>query len=112
MDIKTENLEIASYYLVNPVNSGKAGIPVVLEKVFGREEKAKWAVRDGGDCLNKKGKFEYEPMPSSRTEDFLNRCRFSSTEEALEAWALHQNLLAKTPPEEKINHVTKNKLVQ
>lgn len=36
-----------------------------------------WAVTDGRQCLNNKGKWEYEPLPSSRTEEFLARCRFT-----------------------------------
>jgi hypothetical protein len=30
--------------------------------------------------MNKKGEFEYEPMPSSRTEAFFKRCRFTLDE--------------------------------
>lgn len=45
-----------------------------------------WAVRDGSDyCLDKWGNWEWEPMPSSRDDKFLNRCRFATAEEAIAA---------------------------
>lgn len=41
----------------------------------------KWAVRKRiGRCLNNKGGWEYEPMPSSRKDNFLARTRFSLDE--------------------------------
>lgn len=46
----------------------------------------KWAVRKGSEVLNKKGKWEYEPIPSSRTDKFLERTRFDSLESAIEAF--------------------------
>jgi hypothetical protein len=45
----------------------------------------KWAVMDTGLCLNHKGHWEREPMPSSRTDAFLRRCRFDTFAEAWEA---------------------------
>jgi len=47
-----------------------------------------WAVCWMGDCLNKRGEWEYESIPSSRTEAFFKRCRFTEDEakrRALEA---------------------------
>lgn len=48
----------------------------------------KYAVRDGSCCLNKKAKWEREPMPSYRTVAFYRRCRFDSFEDARQALAL------------------------
>jgi len=49
----------------------------------------KWViVMDNMYVLNKKGQFEYEPMPSSRTDDFLSRTRFSFEEAWLKAECL------------------------
>ena len=45
----------------------------------------KWSVRRSGECLNKRGEWEWEPMPSSRDDDFMARCRFDSPGEAIEA---------------------------
>ncbi len=44
-----------------------------------------YAVRYEGSCLNKDGEMEWEPRPSSRTEDFYNRCRFDNLDDAMEA---------------------------
>lgn len=43
----------------------------------------RFAVRHASCCLNKKGKWEYEPIPSSRTKNFFKRCRFDSFEDAV-----------------------------
>ena len=47
-------------------------------------EGEKWCVREFVDCLNKDGKWEYEPMPSSRDDEFYASCRFDSFKEAYE----------------------------
>ena len=44
-----------------------------------------WAVRRHGDVLNRSGEWEWEPMPSSRDDEFLVRCRFSTHTEAIAA---------------------------
>ena len=43
-----------------------------------------WAIIQRGTCLNKEGKWEFEPMPSSRTEEFFERTRFKDEQEAFE----------------------------
>lgn len=49
-----------------------------------------WAVRIGRTCMSKfTGVFDYEPMPSSRDDDFFNEYRFSTPEEAAECWSKH-----------------------
>ena len=42
----------------------------------------KYAVRHMGACLTTKGEWEHEPMPSSRDDEFLSRCRFGTWEQA------------------------------
>ena len=42
----------------------------------------KYAVRHMGACLTTKGEWEHEPMPSSRDDRFLSRCRFDTWEQA------------------------------
>lgn len=44
-----------------------------------------WAVREGGAVLTRRGQWEYEPSPSSRTDAFLKRTRFATAQEAAEA---------------------------
>ena len=49
--------------------------------------KEHWAItRMGTECLSKKGEWECEPMPSSRDDKFIERCRYDSVEEALETY--------------------------
>lgn len=44
-------------------------------------ESRQWAItKTSGLCLNRAGYWEWEPMPSSRTDEFLERCRFSLNE--------------------------------
>lgn len=51
-----------------------------------------WAVKHLSECLNKDFQWEFEPMGSSRDDDFLKRCRFESIEEAIEAFTKNQML--------------------
>jgi hypothetical protein len=44
-----------------------------------------WAVRCMGRCLNRDGRWEHEPLPSSRTDAFKARTRFSCDEAKLAA---------------------------
>ena len=62
---------------------------VLLESVKGFQG-IRWALRnDRRYCLNKEGEWEYEPMPSSRDDDFYARCRWDTVEEAYDAWKTH-----------------------
>lgn len=46
----------------------------------------RWAVyRDRSFCLAKDGEWEYEPLPSSRDDAFIERCRFGTLAEAIAA---------------------------
>jgi len=74
--MKIEELPIWSYLL-------DADRQIYIERRTLPGERESWAVKDGNYCLNKDGEWEYEPMPSSRDEGFLKRCRFESAEEAL-----------------------------
>jgi len=49
-----------------------------------------WAVLDGRHCLNRDGGWEREPLPSSRTDEFMSRCRFSLDEAVELAAAAHK----------------------
>ena len=50
----------------------------------------KYAIRLGGSRMNRDGEWEYEPMPSHRTDEFLARCTFDSLKDAVEAYHKHQ----------------------
>jgi hypothetical protein len=36
----------------------------------------RWAIIRGSACYNALGEWEYEPMASNRTEEFIARCRY------------------------------------
>lgn len=73
----SEGLEIAAYQL--PDGSR-------LEQVAQRDGRRLWAIRKGGNCLNRSGQWEWEPSPSSRDEAFFFRCRWGQVDEAHRAW--------------------------
>lgn len=60
-----------------------------IVRVEQRDLNYKWVVRNGRVCLKKTGLFEYEPLPSNRTQDFLDETRFDSPEEAYSSWEAH-----------------------
>lgn len=70
---------VASYWITRGIN------PIKVECCRQIEGPDKWAIRQGGNCLNKSGEWEWEPMPSSRDDDFLARCRFDAAQEAIDA---------------------------
>lgn len=56
-----------------------------IASVRNREGIISYALRSGGNCINLDGDPEYEPMPSSRDEEFYKRCRFTTQEQAVAA---------------------------
>lgn len=42
-----------------------------------------WAIMGDGSCLNHHGDWEWEPQPSSRTDEFFARCRWSDLHESI-----------------------------
>ena len=46
---------------------------------------AGWAVVHIGRCLNKDGEWEYESIPSERSDEFLARTRWKHADDALKA---------------------------
>lgn len=49
-----------------------------------------WAITDRFDVLNTKNEWEYEPQPSSRSPEFLMRCRFPLVEALKRAQAIQR----------------------
>lgn len=63
-----------------------------IEESPQRDGSVLWAVRRAGtSCLAADGQWEFEPLPSSRDDDFIQRTRFMSPEAALEAWLQRAN---------------------
>jgi hypothetical protein len=63
---------------------------VRIDLVEQRGGAARWAVRHEGSVLNRYLKWEWEPMPSGRDDEFLERCRFGTPQEALAFLRLSQ----------------------
>lgn len=61
--------------------------PIKIDKVFREDGPPRFAVRKSGRfCLTRDGYWEWESQPSSRTDEFLNRARYDTFEEAFEAY--------------------------
>jgi hypothetical protein len=71
--------------VVSAYRIGSGLTPIKVERVQQLEGHDLWAVRRNGDCLNKDGEWEWEPLPSSRDDEFIKRCRFASHTEAIDA---------------------------
>ena len=74
---------ISSYAI--PVSDKRYADEILIQRSRQIEGPPLWAVRLNGDCLNKSGEWEWEPMPSSRDDEFLDRCRFPTAQEAIQA---------------------------
>ena len=75
-------LESAVQFLVVGDLDGIGHDPIFIRKVVSNGE-LRWKVTRLGNILTKWLTWEYEPLPSSRTEDFLERCRYETYDEAL-----------------------------
>lgn len=66
-----------------PEKPGEIGGELRLERRDGFKGR-RWAItRRGGYVLNKVGAWEYEPIPSSRTEEWLKTVRWESADDAI-----------------------------
>ena len=85
-------LEMASAFDVRPYNPHRRlrHIQVVRRSV----DPEAWAIVGDGSCLAHDGEWEWESLPSSRTEDFFERCRWPT---AIEAIAFAKEHLSKYP---------------
>lgn len=79
-----ESLRINEYQLEGGSRSLVAN--VVLRRMPQVEGLDKWAIFDHGACLDKDGDWIFQPLPSSRDDEFMRSCRFDSAEEALAFW--------------------------
>lgn len=64
----------------------------------------RWAVTRHGNCLSRSGEWDYESMPSSRTDDWLAEFRFTY-DEAIEA-------AAKVAPTLKVNGMSVQEVLE
>lgn len=91
-----EGLKVSTFYLLEPMTDkeyipGKSYYPngIVLRDAIQRDNSILWKIENPGAHLviNKKGEWEWESLPSGRTDAFLKRCRFATIPDALKAWA-------------------------
>jgi hypothetical protein len=66
-------------------NASESNRAEITATSFSGDKPVKWVVREGACVLAKTNRWVIEPIPSSRTERFLNQTRFDSPEEAYEA---------------------------
>lgn len=77
----------------------------------------KWAVKMDSWVLGSDSHWYWQPMPSGRTDEFLNLCRFETKEDAHREYIYHlfrgkvhqlfadsRSEVLKAPPHEKIPH--------
>lgn len=106
-----KNLRINEYQLEG--GSWPVVADVILRRMPQREGSDKWAIFDRGACLDKDGDWVFQPLPSSRDDEFMRSCRFDSAEEALAFWkegdfasrfARYDAVSAKTEPNPSCGH--------
>ena len=59
---------------------------VFIEARPQRDETRLWVLKMDSWVLGKDGGFHYEPMPSSRTDEFISLTRFNSPDEVHNFW--------------------------
>ena len=67
-----------------PVLAYDAGNNTRIEAATQRDGSTLWKVMHKNNVLAKDGLWELEPMPSNRDDEFLERCRFKTAQEALD----------------------------
>lgn len=73
----------------NESEAAMPGNPVRIEQCRQMDGSILYAVRQTGCCLSRTGEWEREPIPSSRDDEFLARCRFETWQEAALAIERH-----------------------
>jgi hypothetical protein len=59
--------------------------PITVELAMQKDGSRRWAVRYRGLCLSRKGEWEYEMQPSSRSQRWLTQHRWAAVKKAQEA---------------------------
>jgi hypothetical protein len=60
--------------------------PTLLCRVRQRDKSDLWAIRRLSSTLNRDGEWEYEPIPSSRDDEYMARNRYQTAGEAYLCW--------------------------
>jgi hypothetical protein len=83
-----EWLKVASRFTIDRDNSGR---PITIESREQRDGSVKWVLCNDIYVLSKDGYFEYEPLPSSRTDKYLKATRYEDKDELLNFYLLIKN---------------------
>lgn len=75
-------LQVLEYELANDGYES-----VRLCRMYQHDNSERWAIRRLGFTLNRDGEWEFEPQPSSRDDDYMQRNRYMTITEALHVWA-------------------------
>lgn len=79
---REQGVVVASYAIEDPATH----IQITVQRAIQVDGPDLWKVKRGdAHCLNRDGEWEYEPLPSSRDDDFLARCRYATADEAIDA---------------------------
>lgn len=78
-----DSVDAAPIIAAYQITEGMNGIKV--ERVQQIKGPAKWAVRCNGNVLSVQGEWDWEPMPSSRDDDWLEKFRFDNAQDAIDA---------------------------
>lgn len=65
---------------------GNGTIDIVLQRCQQEDGSSNWKIAEKGFVLNCNGEWEFESIPSSRTDAYFKRTRFDTAEEALDFW--------------------------
>ncbi len=72
------------------INGGIDAREVFIETRKQMDDSYKWIVKMDSWVLGKDNKYYYEPMPSSRTDKFIENTRFDDFLDAYSAWGKHE----------------------
>lgn len=77
-----QGVVVDSYAIADPSDR----IQITVQRARQVDGPDLWKVKRGDShCLSKDGEWEYEPLPSSRDDGFLARCRYATVDEAIDA---------------------------
>lgn len=80
---------VSAYTFNSDAPSTDAGLrEITVERCQQIDNSVLWAVRWHGRCVSRSGVIEIEPIPSSRTEEWIDRYRFPKLHDALQQAAL------------------------
>lgn len=85
MQITLRDLQVQSYLLVPATQD--VPFAVTIDRCGQRSGPDLWAIRFKGLTMNRDGEWEWEPIPSSRDDEYMQRCRFGAPNVALAVYA-------------------------